>query len=107
MTVTDYTLDNKEISYEINDDGYLIYLGGEPWIHQYEPFIPYPDLGYEGSCLKQIEEITTVPEQPLKDPLSTEAQLLALQEKNASLEEQLEIQAQAITELAEILGGAE
>ena len=105
--VTDYTIYDKEISYEINDDGYMIYLCGKPWIHQYEPFIPYPELGYEGSCLKQIEELTIVPEQPVEDPLSTEVQLLALQEKNASLEEQLELQAQAIMELAEMIGGAE
>ena len=73
MKTTNYKVNEQKVSYEVTKDGYMIYLGGKPWIHQYEPYIPYPDLGYEGSCLKQIEEITTMPEQPLEDTLSTEA----------------------------------
>jgi hypothetical protein len=53
---TDYTLNGQSISYEITEDGYFVYLDNSPWIHQYEPYIPYPDLGYEGSCIKQIEQ---------------------------------------------------
>lgn len=49
------------ISYEITGDGYNIFLGSReiPWISQHEPgCIPYAELGYEGACLKHIEEIT-------------------------------------------------
>ena len=57
MKTTDYVINEQEVSYEVTDDGYDIYLGGNKWITQHEPYIPYPQLGYEGSCLKQIEEI--------------------------------------------------
>ena len=52
------------ITYEILEDGYLIKLDGKPWIKQYEPYIPYPELSYEEGCLKQIEDICTPPEKP-------------------------------------------
>lgn len=57
MTNTNYTRDGKPISYEVRDDGYMVYLDGTPWIHQYEPYIPHPELGYEGSCLKQLDDL--------------------------------------------------
>ena len=98
MKTTDYKINGQEVSYEITKDSYMIYLGGKPWISQNEPYIPYPDLGYEESCLKQIEELMVQSEQPVKP---------TTEEKIAELEEQLEIQAQTITELAEIVGGAE
>lgn len=51
--------------YEILEDGYYIKDDEQPLmvIHQYEPFIPYPDLGYEGSAQKQIEDLTIKPEE--------------------------------------------
>ena len=57
MKTTDYVINGQEVGYEVTGDGYDIYLGGNKWITQHEPYIPYPQLGYEGSCLKQIEEI--------------------------------------------------
>lgn len=63
MQKTEFTCGGKPISYEISDDGYMIYLDDVLWIHQYEPYIPYPDLGYEGSCLQQIEELSDKPEE--------------------------------------------
>lgn len=57
---TKHTFSGKKISYEITGDGYMIYLDGAPWVHQYEPYIPYPDLGYEESCIKQVKEICSV-----------------------------------------------
>lgn len=63
MKNTDYVVDGRTVAYDILDDGYKIYLGDTEWIHQYEPFIPYPELGYEGSCLKQIEELVNAEEQ--------------------------------------------
>ena len=57
MIKTEYKIDGKEVSYEILEDGYKIYLGEKPWISQRGAYIPYPDLSYEEGCLKQIEEI--------------------------------------------------
>lgn len=57
MTKTDKLYDGQEISYEVGDDGYDIYLSGRKWITQHEPYIPYPNLSYEESCKKHIEEI--------------------------------------------------
>lgn len=62
MVKTEYLINNSTVSYEIKDNGYDIYLDDKLWISQYEPYIPYKELGYEGSCLKQIEELTKVPE---------------------------------------------
>ena len=58
MKQTEYTINNKTVSYEIKENGYEIYLNNQLWISQQEPYIPYPELGYEGSCLKQIEELS-------------------------------------------------
>ena len=57
MTKTDYKIDGKEVSYEVTEDGYDIYLGKTKWISQREPYIPYPELSYEKGCLQQIEEV--------------------------------------------------
>lgn len=57
MKKTNYEREGQVVGYEIADDGYDIYLGDKKWITQHKPYIPYPELGYEGSCLKQIEEL--------------------------------------------------
>lgn len=59
---TNKTVNGRKISYEVCGDGYVIFLSNRPWVAQHEPYIPYPELGYEGSCLKQIDDITRVPE---------------------------------------------
>lgn len=59
IVTTEKQIDGQTLKYEIKEDGYMIYLNDAPWIHQYEPYIPYPDLGYEESCLKQIEDLMT------------------------------------------------
>lgn len=46
-----------EITYEVIEDGYKIYLNGTLWIHQYEPYIPNHNLSYEENAIKQIEDI--------------------------------------------------
>lgn len=68
------------ITYEISENGYLISLDGKPWIKQYEPYIPYPELSYEESCLKQIEDICT----PVEEP-SVEEQIADLEAQLAEL----------------------
>lgn len=84
MKQTEYKFNGQALSYEILEDGYNIYLDDSLWITQPEPHIPYPSLGYEGSCLKQIEELCAprpegVPEQTMEERLS------ALEEENAML----------------------
>lgn len=59
MNATDYTINGQSVSYSVEENGYTIYLGEKAWISQHEPYIPYPSLGYEQSCLKQIEELAT------------------------------------------------
>ena len=57
MIETAYLIDGQKLSYEILEDGYMIYKGGTAWIHQYEPYIPNKELSYEENAIKQIEEI--------------------------------------------------
>lgn len=82
MKNTDYIINEKTVSYDISEDGYDIYLGSQKWITQHEPYIPYPNLSYEESCLKQIEEICN-PAEPQED--ETQQRLSALEEENAEL----------------------
>lgn len=69
MIITDYVINEQKVGYEIADDGYDICLNGKPWISQHEPYIPYPNLGYEGSCLKQIEELCNPSPQKTTDSI--------------------------------------
>ena len=66
MRKTEYKIDNQSVNYDIEEDGYTIYLDTNPWITQKYPNIPYPELSLEGSCLKQIVEI--VEEQANSEP---------------------------------------
>ena len=74
MKTTDYTIKNQTVSYSVEENGYTIYLGEKVWITQNEPYIPYQELGYEGSCLKQIEELATASEQPTLEEQLSEVQ---------------------------------
>lgn len=76
---TDYIIKEQKVSYEVSDDGYDIYLDGRPWMVQHEPYIPYPQLGYEGSCLKQIEDLCNPPAPPKS----------AMEERVTSLEDMI------------------
>ena len=81
MIKTDYKIDGKEISYEVTDDGYDIFLDYKPWISQREPFIPYPSLGNEGSCIKQIEQLAGIK----SGSETTEERLQVLENENKRL----------------------
>ena len=76
------TLDNKKIEYEILDDGYDIYLGGNLWITQHAQYgKPIdPNGTYEENCKKQIEQITTVTEPTVSpnDRLRADVDYIAL-----------------------------
>ena len=57
MKTTEFLFDGKQVSYEIREDGYMIYLDNKPWISQYEPYIPDKSKSYEENALIQIEDI--------------------------------------------------
>lgn len=80
MTKTEFKSEGKTVSYEILEDGYIIYIGGVASIHQYEPYIPYPDLSYEEGCLKQIGDLVSSQQQQ-EDTANKEQQIEALQEQ--------------------------
>ena len=47
----------KIYTYEVTENGYYIYINGKKVIHQYEPYIPNPNLSYEENAKAQIEEL--------------------------------------------------
>lgn len=63
---TDKTVDNKPLSYEIFEDGYVIYLEGKIWITQRGQYSKPIDKtkSFEENCLLQLEELSVVPKVP-------------------------------------------
>lgn len=64
-------MDELNLYYVIEEDGYWIFdeTQQKVRIHQYEPYIPYPELGYEGSAQKQIDDLLNPPPfDPMDDP---------------------------------------
>ena len=60
MVKTDKTVNGLAISYEIEADGYSIYLGGRLWITQYGKYAKPIDMAksLEENCLLQIEDVS-------------------------------------------------
>ena len=58
-------MNNKELYYELTENGYHIYDKNDPLfhIHQYEPYIPDPSKSYEENAQAQIEELMKEPEE--------------------------------------------
>lgn len=88
---TNFKFNDKEISYNITNDGYDIYLDGELWIGQ------HGDLGkpidstksYEENCLAQIEGLCKPPE-PVVDMVdSSNTSNNISTDKSSSLDNQL------------------
>ena len=92
MITTNYSIENKQISYEVTDDGYKIYLDGQQWIHQYKPYIPNPSISYEENAIAQIEELVAMHENAKNEQMEKEA-----------LIEQVKLQDEAINELASLV----
>ena len=65
------TADNKDIFYEILDDGFKIYIAQQvrPTIHQYEPYIPDPSKSYEENAKEMCEDFCK--EIPEPEPVFT------------------------------------
>lgn len=61
MIDSGYTLKNgTKLYYVINDDGFDIYAGKSakhPYLHQYEPYIPNPDISYENNAIQMCDEL--------------------------------------------------
>lgn len=47
----------KTYTYEVTENGYFIFINNKKVIHQYEPYIPDPNLSYEENAKAQIEEL--------------------------------------------------
>lgn len=92
MIKTNYSIDNKQISYEVTDNGYKIYLDGQLWIHQYEPYIPNPSISYEENAIAQMEELVAMHENVKNEQMEKE-----------QLIEQVKLQDEAINELASLV----
>ena len=92
MIETNYSIENKQISYEVTDNGYKIYLDGQQWIHQYEPYIPNPSISYEENAIAQIEELVAMHENANNEQMEKE-----------QLIEQVKLQDEAINELASLV----
>lgn len=65
------THDNRDVYYDILDDGFKIYIGQSvrPTFHQYEPYIPDPSKSYEENALMMCEDLCKTPEKPLENKL--------------------------------------
>ena len=94
MIETNYSIDNKQISYEVIDDGYKIYSDGQLWIHQYEPYIPDKSKSYEENAIAQIEELYNGYQASLQE-----------QQEQASIQEQITNLELALAELYEAQQG--
>lgn len=83
-------MNKEQITYEILEDGYRLYLNGKSWIKQHKEHVFYPELSLKENAEKHIEELCkSSVEQPTVEEQITELQL-------------------AITELYEMqLGGME
>ena len=92
MKTTNYSIDNKQLSYEVTDNGYKIYLDGQLWIHQYEPYIPNPSISYEENAIAQMEELVAMHENAKNEQVEKE-----------QLIEQVKLQDEAINELASLV----
>ena len=72
MKTTDFKFNGSPLSYELKDNGYIIYNDGQPWVKQLDDENGQfgkpidKNKSYEENCLAQIEELCTVPE-PSKD----------------------------------------
>lgn len=67
---------NDNISYEIVENGYKIYLDGKLWIEQLDEYSkPYDvNKSYEENCIMQLDELTAPA--PISETDRLEAQVL-------------------------------
>ena len=76
---------NKErITYEIVEDGYMLYLDGKAWIKQHTEHFFCPELSAEENAQLHIEELC----KPIEKP-TVQKQIAELEAKLAELKEQV------------------
>lgn len=77
---------NKDrITYEILEDGYMLFLDGKAWIKQHTEHVFNPDKTLEENAVLHIEEIC----KPVEETPSKDEQIAQLQEQIAQLQEQV------------------
>lgn len=54
---TGHNIDGQYITYEVQEDGYTIYLGGSVWYDMREPNMLRPELSYEEQAIRHIGEL--------------------------------------------------
>ena len=54
---TGHNIDGQYITYEIQKDGYTIYIGGNVWFDMREPNLIRPELTYEEQAIRHIGEL--------------------------------------------------
>ena len=69
------TLTRERITYEINEDRYVILLDGTPWITQDRTNLPYPDRTLEECCQQQIEDLLTAAAEAAQAQINAEEKL--------------------------------
>lgn len=79
------TLTRERITYEINEDGYVILLDGTPWITQDRTNLPYPDRTLEECCQQQIEDLLTAAAEAAQAQINAEEKLAELYALYATL----------------------
>lgn len=57
----EYEYGNQIITYTLSEDGYDIFIDGELWLVQHEPYIPDKSKSYEENAIAQIEELISQP----------------------------------------------
>lgn len=69
-------MSKEQITYEILEDGYMLYSNGKPWIKQHKEHVFHPELSLKENAEKHIEELCKpVVEQPTVEEQITELQL--------------------------------
>lgn len=85
MKTTDFKFNGSPLSYELKDNGYIIYNDGQPWIKQLDDENGQfgkpidKNKSYEENCLAQIEELCTVPEPTPDSSASADVETLKAQ----------------------------
>lgn len=76
-------MNKEQITYEVREDGYMLFLDGKPWILQHTEHVFYPELSLEENAIKHIEDLC----KPVEEP-SIEEQIADLEAQLAILKEQ-------------------
>lgn len=69
----------KTYTYEVTKNGYFIFINNKKVIHQYEPYIPDPNLSYEENAKAQIEELKRADEMAKNEKTEMEERILNLE----------------------------